>query len=288
MNKSFGALSSLMAVLFTVSIYAQVPNGGFEQWVSGQPTGWITNNVPGFLVTITQSNNSHSGSFAARGDVASFSGFFFPPVLVAGDTVGFPISERYSSLKGFYQFSPQGSDVMVAYVIMYADTLGIGAGWSMLSPTASGYSSFEVPIQYITGDIPNNCYIEILAGDTTGVAGGTPGTFFLLDDITLSDPTGIDLVVDPVVPEGFVLKQNFPNPFNPSTTIEFSLPSAEQVSLVIYNTLGQEVTRLVDNRKMAAGTYRLEWTAENLPSGVYLYQLISGQQKLYGKMILQK
>lgn len=289
MKKSFRSLSGLFVVLFTMSVFAQVPNGGFEQWVGGQPTGWLTNSIPGIIVTVTQSNNSHSGSFAARGDVASFSGFFFPPYLIAGDSAGFPVSERYGSLKGFYQFSPQGSDIMAAYVIMYADTIGIGAGAALLTPTASGYTSFEVPIQYVTGDIPTQCFVEIFAGDTTGVVGGHTGTFFLVDDITLSNPIGgIDLVVDPAVPEGFVLKQNYPNPFNPSTTIEFSLPSAEQVSLVVYNTLGQEVTRLVDNRKMGAGTYRVQWTAENLPSGIYLYQLVAGQHTLYGKMILQK
>jgi hypothetical protein len=288
MKKRFSLSGSLMTVLFTLSVLAQVPNGGFEQWVGGEPTNWVTGNFPGFFTTITQSNGSHSGSYAARGDVAAFSGFFFPPYLLSGDSTGFAISERYASLKGYYRFSPQSTDAMVVYVIMYVDTLGIGAGWSVLPAATAGYSSFDVPIQYISSDTPTRCYIEIFAGDTTGVVGGHLGTFFLVDDITLSGTTGIDLVVDPVTPEGFALKQNYPNPFNPSTTIEFSIPENDLVSLVVYNTLGQEVTRLVDNRKMGAGTYRLEWTAEDLPSGVYLYQLIAGQHSLYGKMILQK
>jgi hypothetical protein len=232
--------------------------------------------------------NSHSGSFAARGEVVDFSGFFFPPFLLAGDSSGFPVSQRYGSLEGFYQFSPQGNDAMFVYAVMSVDTVGIGAGLTVLSPAASGYTSFNVPIQYSSNDVPNRCYIQIFAGDTTGAVGGSAGTFFLIDDVVLSGPSGINLVLDPGIPQEFVLKQNYPNPFNPSTTIEFSLPAAGQVSLIVYNALGQEVARLVDNRNMGAGTYRLEWTAESLPSGVYVYRLFAGQHSLSGKMILQK
>jgi hypothetical protein len=290
MNKRFWFVSKLLTVLFlTLSAYAQVPpNGDFEQWSGNFPLNWFTSNVPGFFEPVTQSTNSHSGSFAARGEVVDFSGFFFPPFLLAGDSSGFPVSQRYGSLEGFYQFSPQGNDAMFVYAVMSVDTVGIGAGLTVLSPAASGYTSFNVPIQYSSNDVPNRCYIQIFAGDTTGAVGGSAGTFFLIDDVVLSGPSGINLVLDPGIPQEFVLKQNYPNPFNPSTTIEFSLPAAGQVSLIVYNALGQEVARLVDNRNMGAGTYRLEWTAESLPSGVYVYRLFAGQHSLSGKMILQK
>jgi hypothetical protein len=69
-----------------------------------------------------------------------------------------------------------------------------------------------------------------------------------------------------------VLAQNFPNPFNPSTTIRVELPKAGVASLIVYDMLGREVTRLMDGEK-AAGSYALRFDGKGLASGVYLYRL---------------
>ena len=74
------------------------------------------------------------------------------------------------------------------------------------------------------------------------------------------------------IPSGFRLAQNFPNPFNPSTTIQFGLLSASYVTLKIYNILGQEVATLL-NEKRDAGQHSIQWNARGLPSGVYFYCL---------------
>jgi hypothetical protein len=74
------------------------------------------------------------------------------------------------------------------------------------------------------------------------------------------------------LPATFSLYQNYPNPFNPSTTIEFDLPTASQVSLKIYNILGEEVVTLFSDR-LTAGSYNYQWDASNMASGVYLYRL---------------
>jgi hypothetical protein len=80
---------------------------------------------------------------------------------------------------------------------------------------------------------------------------------------------GVTLVqVDNVQPYSFQLYQNFPNPFNPSTHIEYQLPHQGFVSLRIYDMLGREVTTLVNEEK-AAGTYSLYWNALQYSSGVY-------------------
>jgi phosphatidylserine/phosphatidylglycerophosphate/cardiolipin synthase-like enzyme len=90
-----------------------------------------------------------------------------------------------------------------------------------------------------------------------------------------------------MLPEAYALTQNYPNPFNPSTAFSFSVKHAGMVTLKIYDVVGREVATLV-NREMAAGSYRAEWNASNLSSGVYFYQLRAGEFISTKKMVLQK
>ncbi len=89
------------------------------------------------------------------------------------------------------------------------------------------------------------------------------------------------------IPKEFSLKQNHPNPFNPSTTIEFELPKTSDVILKIFNVLGEEVTTLVSDR-LSAGSYSYEWDASKLASGVYLYRLHASEYIETRKMVLMK
>ena len=83
------------------------------------------------------------------------------------------------------------------------------------------------------------------------------------------------------------LFDNYPNPFNPTTTISYEIPDAGFVSLKIYNTLGQEVATLA-NENIRAGHYDVVWNAANLPSGVYFYKLQAGNFVKTKKMLLAK
>ncbi len=73
----------------------------------------------------------------------------------------------------------------------------------------------------------------------------------------------------------FKLEQNFPNPFNPSTTIEFSLPRSGHVRLQVVNSLGEVVATLV-NEELNVGIFTTEWSANGMASGVYFYRLQVG------------
>ena len=96
-------------------------------------------------------------------------------------------------------------------------------------------------------------------------------------------------------PATYFLAQNFPNPFNPSTTIRYELPKASHVTLKVYNMLGQEVAQLVDEMQ-DAGFKSVEWDARqgaggqasNLPSGVYFYKLTAGSFVDVKKMLFVK
>jgi len=95
------------------------------------------------------------------------------------------------------------------------------------------------------------------------------------------------------LPADLVLSQNYPNPFNPSTIVEFSLPEASDVTLEIYNILGQRVKTLIDGQKLQAGKHSVEWRSDDagenkVSSGVYFYRLRAGDKTATKKMMLLK
>lgn len=112
---------------------------------------------------------------------------------------------------------------------------------------------------------------------------GWYGTLLYFDGTTIDTP---EPTVEPA-PSSYLLRQNFPNPFNPTTTISFTLPQTGLTSLVIYDLLGRTVQTLID-RPLAAGSYYIPWNAETLPSGVYFYRLTSGNFSAVKKTILLK
>ncbi|AFN75857.1 5'-nucleotidase domain-containing protein [Melioribacter roseus P3M-2] len=89
------------------------------------------------------------------------------------------------------------------------------------------------------------------------------------------------------IPNGYALEQNFPNPFNPTTSIRFTLAKPEVVKLTVYNILGQKVATLV-NGPMTAGQHLVHFNASNLASGIYFYGIEAGNFKTFKKMILLK
>jgi len=89
------------------------------------------------------------------------------------------------------------------------------------------------------------------------------------------------------LPSGFNLTQNYPNPFNPTTTIEFLIPKTGYINLKIYNVLGQEISTLV-SEKLTTGSYKYNWNAGHLASGVYYYKLEAGGFIKTKKLILMK
>jgi hypothetical protein len=88
-------------------------------------------------------------------------------------------------------------------------------------------------------------------------------------------------------PKDYYLLQNYPNPFNPSTIIRFELPTDADVVLIVYDVIGNEIARLVNDRRKA-GIYEVKFEASNLSNGIYLYKLQAGEFVQVHKMILLK
>ena len=154
----------------------------------------------------------------------------------------------------------------------------------------------EIPAGSLTGTV--NFYVDPVAdnleeGDEiirlVGTIDGLEGDEV---EITLSDQGAVEAaktVVQPR-PEAFALADNFPNPFNPTTTIKYALPQAADVELTVYNVVGQVVRTLVAEYQ-SAGRYAVEWDATNdsghsLSSGMYFYRLQAGGEFLEVKKML--
>ena len=104
--------------------------------------------------------------------------------------------------------------------------------------------------------------------------------FNILEPVGVTEP-GVS------IPDDFNLSQNYPNPFNPSTIIEYQIPFAGYVKIKIYDALGKEIKTLVNEFKYP-GYYKIEYDAENLASGIYLYSISSGEFRQVRKMILTR
>ncbi len=98
-------------------------------------------------------------------------------------------------------------------------------------------------------------------------------------------PTGVTPPTASAVPTAYVLYQNFPNPFNPTTVIRFDVAASSEVSLVVVDLLGQEVGRLVSERK-EPGSYGIQFDASRLSSGVYFYRMQAGDFVQTRKLVI--
>jgi hypothetical protein len=276
--KLFKVLLTLTYIaLFQNNAFSQnpIPNAGFEDWTNDEPDNWYSNNFTGLAVPVTQSSQSHSGSSAIKIEVLStafgnYAGYIWSGSASFG---GFPISEAYGSLTGYYQFNRVGDDEV--YVVVYTQKNGtyIGGGSTIISAGTNSYSQFVVPI--FQSDVPDTASIWIAISDSSD-GDVSPGTFVLIDDLEFGGT--VDVNDKKNTPETFLLKQNYPNPFNPSTTIEFSIPEESFVDLKVYDILGSEVAALVSDT-YTPGSYRIDFNGENLASGIYLAKINATAKK---------
>jgi len=124
------------------------------------------------------------------------------------------------------------------------------------------------------------------------LGGRTQDNIIYFDNISFySNSVGVDNRSE-TFPQGFVLEQNFPNPFNPSTTLRYELPEDGLVNVTIYDMMGRQVSTLVSSQQ-AAGYKSIQWNATNdfgkpVSAGVYLYQIQAGEFVQTKKMVLLK
>ncbi|MGH2568839.1 MAG: T9SS type A sorting domain-containing protein, partial [Bacteroidota bacterium] len=144
------------------------------------------------------------------------------------------------------------------------------------------------------GDYHSYTYVQATGQWTVYSDGNNPNNVFkylVRAYASIGTPTSAEQVIE-LLPKSFALRQNFPNPFNPSTTIRYEIPEQTSVKLLVVDALGRVVTTLID-RVQAAGTYEALWDGKDFQgqpasTGVYFYRLETGSQRAIKKMVLLK
>ncbi len=137
--------------------------------------------------------------------------------------------------------------------------------------------------QRINNGLPNRSYFRGMAIDSIGrvLIGTDSGLFRSFDPVLGIKET------KKYFPSGLILEQNYPNPFNPNTTISYFIPKESYVKVLLFNSLGELVKVLADEIH-SAGEHKINFSAEDLVSGVYFYQLLAGGNILTKKLIILK
>ena len=151
---------------------------------------------------------------------------------------------------------------------------GPGAGWIPVLIDTGTYISESVFYPYLDWTTDFAVYDQVLDRITQSI---------IVEERVTTSVTNYDNIIL----QKYMLGNNYPNPFNPTTSIEYSLPQSGEVSLIIYNLLGQEVAKLVSG-EIESGYHKVTWDASNFSSGIYFYRLQAGDFVQTRKMVLLK
>ncbi len=198
--------------------------------------------------------------------------------------VGYLQNAGTANTMSFYGFGPSyGTDDGVApgnMDLRTAYSTDARVTWTNSGPTTH-LTDLTAPPTTIAGDslAPS---IPVLTGTSVFVAlARATGT----TTNTLGGPSSV--IEDAGIPQTFFVAQSYPNPFNPSTTIEYGIPTAGHVSVNVFNLIGQHVATLV-NETQVAGVHRLQFHADGLPSGTYFYRVDAHGAVQTSRMLLIK
>ena len=225
-------------------------------------------------------------------------------VQVAGDDVKLYTNLSYAGIEFVSQtidatyltrfhmdiWTPDPTVEPAAFLVKLVD-FGADGAWSGGDDTEHELTFTAPTLQtgsWVSLDMPLSDFTNMTAQAHLAqlIISGTPNTVFVDNVFFYYTTTGVEDGAASL-PQAFALEQNFPNPFNPSTTIRFNLEQSDAVQLKLYNVMGQQVASLYDGQA-AAGQHSLTFNADAMAAGTYFYVLSAGEQRSVRKMVLIK
>jgi hypothetical protein len=257
-------------------------------WVISAPNDTTQWTVSGNYYRVTPAGQAFFDSASVDPIIAN-------PPLVPGSPLTYRINSRLGadSATAFLVHNadlPNSPKLMTEMMLWYrrpAPPADSGAGKTKATGTFAAKYDFDRRVYSYFEDTLDCAYSTSNAVYTAG-RGGYP-----VGDLNWFPTRYAAWLVDPInsvpgdrgVPERFTLEQNFPNPFNPSTNISFTLARGGFTTLTVYNLLGQKIATLIAEN-LTAGSHEIRFDATNLSTGVYFYRLQSGALSAVKKMLL--
>jgi hypothetical protein len=235
-------------------------------------TQYVLNNLtPGttYYWTVQSTDGTVPSTPSATGSFTVFAGNS-AVAAIAGSPVGGVVIEASSPIVLSW-FIPTQGDVE-SYEVQYSKNPDM---------TQATVSAVKSTFMGIKADGGTSYFWRVRSKNSKGETSAFSG----IESFVTSSATGIEKVEKTVT--SFNLKQNFPNPFNPATTIEFAIPVTGHYTIKVYNLLGQEVAALL-NGEVSTGVHIINFDASNLSSGTYIYRLSGENVSIVKKMVFMK
>lgn len=263
-------------------LQAQVPNGGFENWTTGNPDNWFCSNVPTLVTPITQATPPYSGTYGVRGEVVLYSGSPYSPLLSSVDMSfnGFTISQSYANFSFYYKLNITGTARMEASITFYdAGGNWVASGGNFLTGSVSSYTLVTFPMYYGSANPPVEAVIIFAIQDT--VATDPPvGNYFIVDDITLSGIASVNEQAG-----GINLAQAFPSPATDLVTITHSDAVKGKTEITVYDLLGNVVKNF--SSESSGARFEQKFSVAELPAGIYPVRITSAKKQWLTKIVKQ-
>ena len=289
---------SYFILLSVPSVYAQIPNAGFEDWSTvtkegityQNVTNWYTPNAQnsffGEPEMAEQTTDAHAGSsalklsnYANKNNIVASA---FPMAETGKDEFidRFPVSGKITALRGFYKYDyTEAHDSCSISVIVFRNGNMIGFGEFIGSSKVQTYAPFTAIIQYFQDSMPDSASINIY----TSRESLHVGSVLTIDELSLlGSATGVKEDA-----YNSVTASVYPNPVYEMANVEFVQQQPGTTRIAIYNLLGVEVAVLARDETYTAGTHRIHWNTANLPEGMYFVNITQSASEKTIKVLLK-
>jgi hypothetical protein len=270
-------LVTLIFVLTGIALFGQIPNPDFENWNDSVPVGWTIQSPPG---SVTKTAPAYSGNYAVSlNSVASGSGHVGGSIRSAGSSGYFGCNGNFTALTGWYKLNvSNGDELSIIAIGQCFPVTGNGGGAFSSSTTTTVFTQFTMHM-YGYSCISDSA--SILISLTNPGSSTNAGSFAVIDDLALTFPAGINEISNDVT-----LEKAYPNPANKVSNIIYSIPADAFVSLSLYDVSGRLVQQLLNDTKQTRGRYKIPVDVNNLPGGIYIYQIMVNGQAYSQKLVV--
>jgi hypothetical protein len=267
----------ILLLTFKIS-FSQIPNSSFENWNNGNPVYWQTTNIPIVPASVVMDSNAYEGFLAVKGMVVSDirNKPFAPYLGIYGSSAqGFPIDQPYEFLSGWCRLFLKPGDRFTGDIKFYdSNQEPMAQGNIVLDSTFESWIPFKMKINYYGLLPPVSCSMFFTITDSSLLASGHIGSFFVLDEMTLEGNVGINSFTNQ---ESTVV---YPNPARSEIHILNKFPS-KGFNYSLHDATG----RVVLIKEQCFGDETLN--VEMLLPGVYFLNCLSDENRFVNKVIIE-